>query len=61
MLFLDFFIVELFSKAVRNQWSVEIMHRGLDMYFDENNNTTVKLNALLNFNTLKKVALSILK
>ena len=31
------------------------------MYFDENNNTTVKLNTLLNFNTLKKVALSILK
>ena len=53
--------IELFSKAVRNHWSVEIMHRDLDMYFDEDNNTTVKSNALLNFNTLKKVVLSILK
>ena len=53
--------IELFSKAVRNHWSVEIMHRDLDMYFDEGNNTTIKSNALLNFNTLKKVVLSILK
>ena len=53
--------IELFSKAVRNHWSVEIMHRDLDMYFDEDDNTTMKSNALLNFNTLKKVVLSILK
>ena len=53
--------IELFSKAVRNHWSIEIMHRDLDMYFDEDNNTTMKSNALLNFNTLKKVVLSILK
>lgn len=53
--------IELFAKAVRNHWSVEIMHRDLDMYFDEDNNLTMKSNALLNFNTLKKVVLSILK
>ncbi len=53
--------IELFSKAVRNHWSVEIMHRDLDMYFDEDDNMTMKSNALLNFNTLKKVVLSILK
>ncbi len=53
--------IELFSKAVRNHWSVEIMHRDLDMYFDEDDNMTIKSNALLNFNTLKKVVLSILK
>lgn len=53
--------IELFAKAVRNHWSVEIMHRDLDMYFDEDENTTMKSNALLNFNTLKKVVLSILK
>lgn len=27
--------IDLFKKAVRNHWSVEIMHRDLDMYFDE--------------------------
>ncbi len=53
--------IELFSKAVKNHWSVEIMHRDLDMYFDEDDNMTMKSNALLNFNTLKKVVLSILK
>lgn len=53
--------IELFAKAVRNHWSVEIMHRDLDMYFDEDNNLTMKSNALLNFNTLKKVVLSTLK
>lgn len=53
--------IELFSRAVRNHWSVEIMHRDLDMYFDEDRNTTMKSNALLNFNILKKVVLSILK
>lgn len=53
--------IELFIKSVRNHWSVEIMHRDLDMYFDEDENTTMKSNALLNFNILKKVVLSILK
>lgn len=53
--------IDLFKKAVRNHWSVEIMHRDLDMYFDEDENMTMKSNALLNFNTLKKVVLSILK
>ena len=53
--------IELFSRAVRNHWSVEIMHRDLDMFFDEDDNMTIRSNALLNFNTLKKVVLSILK
>ncbi len=53
--------IELFAKAVRNHWSVEIMHRDLDMYFDEDDNTTMKGTALLNFNTLKKAVLSVLK
>lgn len=53
--------IELFSKAVRNHWSVEIMHRDLDMYFGEDDNMTMNSVALLNFNTLKKVVLSILK
>ena len=53
--------IELFAKAVRNHWGVEIMHRDLDMCFDEDNNTTMRSNALLNFNTLKKMVLSILK
>ena len=37
------------------------MHRDLDMFFDEDDNMTIRSNALLNFNTLKKVVLSILK
>ncbi len=53
--------IQLFSKAVRNHWSVEVMHRDLDMFFDEDDNMTIKSNALLNFNILKKVVLSILK
>ncbi len=53
--------IKLFSKAVRNHWSVETMHRDLDMYFDEDKNTTMASNALLNLNILKKVVLSILK
>ncbi len=35
------------------------MHQDLDVYFDEN--MTMKTNTLLNFDTLKKVVLSILK
>ena len=31
------------------------------MFFDEDDNMTMKSKALLNFNTLKKVVLSILK
>lgn len=34
--------IDLFKKAVRNHWSVEIMHQDLDMYFDEDENMTMK-------------------
>ena len=57
-LFLD---IELFSKAIRNHWSVENkLHWHLDFTFKQDNNTTVNKKALMNLELVKKLCLGIL-
>jgi len=53
--------VELFAKAVRQHWSVEIMHWHLDVTFREDANTTLDKTAAQNLNIINKWCLSILK
>lgn len=53
--------VELFAKAVRQHWSVEIMHWHLDVTFKEDRNTTLDKTAAQNLNIINKWCLSILK
>ena len=57
-LFLD---IELFSKAIRNHWSVENkLHWHLDFTFKQDDNTTVNKKALMNLELVKKLCLGIL-
>ena len=53
--------IELFSRAVRQHWSVEIMHWHLDVTFKEDANTTQDKTAAQNLNIINKWSLSILK
>lgn len=53
--------IELFSKAVRQHWSVEIMHWHLDVTFKEDANKTQNKTAAQNLNIINKWCLSILK
>ena len=53
--------IELFSKAVRQHWSVEIMHWHLDVTFKEDANKTQDKTAAQNLNIINKWCLSILK
>lgn len=53
--------IELFSKAIRKHWSVEIMHWHLDVTFKEDANKTLDKDVAQNMNIIRKWALSILK
>lgn len=53
--------VELFARAVRQHWSVEVMHWHLDVTFREDANTTLDKTAAQNLNIINKWCLSILK
>lgn len=53
--------IELFSRAVRQHWSVEAMHWHLDVTFREDYNTTLDKIAAQNMNIIRKLCLSILK
>lgn len=53
--------IDLFSKAVREHWSIESMHWQLDVTFREDNNSTLDKNAAVNLNILRKLAISVLK
>lgn len=53
--------IELFSKAIRNHWSVENkLHWHLDFTFREDKNTTMNKNALINLQIINKFCLGIL-
>lgn len=53
--------IQLFSKSIRNHWSVENkLHWHLDFTFKEDNNTTVNKNALFNLQLVNKFCLAIL-
>lgn len=52
--------IELFSRAIRNHWSVENkLHWHLDFTFREDNNTTANKQALFNFQLVNKFCLVI--
>lgn len=53
--------IELFSRAVRGHWAVEIMHWHLDVTFKEDANTTLDKTAAQNQNIIRKWCLSMLK
>ena len=53
--------IDLFSRAIRKHWSVEVMHWHLDVTFREDANQTLDKNAAQNLNILRKFCLSILK
>ena len=53
--------IELFSRAVRKHWSVEVMHWHLDVTFREDANQTVEKKSAQNLNIVRKFCLSILK
>ena len=53
--------IELFSRAVRKHWSVEIMHWHLDVTFREDANQTLDKLSAQNLNIIRKFCLSILK
>ena len=56
-----FLNIELFSKAIRNHWSVENkLHWHLDFTFKQDDNTTVNKRALMNLELVKKLCLGIL-
>lgn len=53
--------IELFSRAIRNHWSVENkLHWHLDFTFREDNNTTMNKKALMNLQIVNKFCLGIL-
>ena len=53
--------IELFSRAIRNHWSVENkLHWHLDFTFKEDKNTTVNKKALMNLQLVNKLCLGIL-
>ena len=53
--------IEVFSRAVRGDWSVESMHWHLDVTFREDANTTLDKQVAQNLNIIRKWSLSILK
>lgn len=53
--------IDLFSRAVRQHWSVEVMHWHLDVTFREDANHTIEKNAAQNLNIIRKWALRILR
>lgn len=54
--------IEMFSKAIRNHWSVENkLHWHLDFTFRQDKNTTANKKALMNLELVNKFCLSILK
>ena len=53
--------IDLFSKAVRQHWSVETMHWHLDVTFREDANRTVDKVSAQNLNIIRKICLSALK
>lgn len=53
--------IDLFSRAVRGHWAVEIMHWQLDVTFREDENHTLDKTAAQNQNIIRKWCLSILK
>lgn len=53
--------IELFSRAVRQHWSVEVMHWHLDVTFREDANHTIDKNSAQNLNIVRKFCLSFLK
>ncbi|WP_368488402.1 ISAs1 family transposase [Clostridium sp. BJN0013] len=53
--------INLFEKAVRGHWGIEIMHWHLDVTFKEDSIKTVEETANKNMNIIRKWALSILK
>ena len=53
--------IELFSRAIRKHWSVEVMHWHLDVTFREDANHTIDKMAAQNLNIIRKFSLSILK
>ena len=53
--------IELFSKSVRQHWSIEIMHWHLDVTSKEDANKTLDKTAAQNMNIIRKWALCILK
>ena len=53
--------IDLFSKAVRQHWSVEAMHWHLDVTFREDANRTVDKVSAQNLNIIRKICLSALK
>ena len=56
-----FLNIELFSKAIKNHWSVENkLHWHLDFTFKQDDNTTVNKKALMNLELVKKFCLGIL-
>ena len=57
-LFID---IELFSRSIREHWSVENkLHWHLDFTFREDKNTTQNKNALMNLQLINKFCLAIL-
>lgn len=53
--------IDLFSRAIREHWSVENkLHWHLDFTFREDNNTTQNKNALMNLQLINKFCLAIL-
>ncbi len=53
--------IDLFSKAIRNHWSVENkLHWHLDFTFKQDNNTTTNKSALMNLEIVNKFCLAIL-
>ena len=53
--------IELFSRAIRKHWSVEVMHWHLDVTFREDANQTIDKNSAQNLNIIRKFCLSVLK
>ena len=53
--------IQLFQKAVRGHWSVEVMHWHLDVTFREDANSTIEKLSAQNLNFFRKLCLSILK
>ena len=53
--------IELLARAIRQHWSVEIMHWHLDVTFKEDANTTQDKTAAQNLNIIHKWSLSILR
>ena len=53
--------IALFSRTVRQHWSVEAMRWHLDVTFREDANHTIDKNSAQNLNIIRKFCLSVLK